>query len=65
MRTTFNLDDDFLRFAQKFTGVAEETELVHEVFKALIERESSRRLGSLGRTMPSLKSIPRRRVRAH
>jgi len=63
MRTTFALDDDLVPIAQEFTGVAEKTALVREALKALIERESARRLPSLGGTMPGLKNIPRRRVR--
>ncbi len=65
MRTTLALDDDLLRIAQEFTGVEEKTALVREALKALIERESSRRLASLGGTMPKLKKIPRRRVASH
>ena len=63
MRTTLVLDDDLLRIAQEFTGVAEKTALIREALKALIERESARRLASLGGTMSKLKSVPRRRVR--
>jgi Arc/MetJ family transcription regulator len=62
MRTTIALDDDLLRVAQEFTGVAEKTTLIREALKALIEREGARRLASLGGTMPGLKRIPRRRV---
>jgi Arc/MetJ family transcription regulator len=62
MRTTVALDDDLVRIAQEFTGVAEKTALIREALKALIERESARRLASLGSTMPGLKAIPRRRV---
>jgi len=62
MRTTVALDDDLVRTAQEFTGVAEKTALLREALKALIERESARRLASLGGTMPRLKNIPRRRV---
>jgi Arc/MetJ family transcription regulator len=62
-RTTVALDDDLVRIAQEFTGVAEKTALIREALKALIERESARRLASLGSTMPGLKAIPRRRVR--
>jgi len=61
MRTTLALDDDLIRIAQEFTGVEEKTVLVREALKALIERESSRRLASLGGSMPELKNIPRRR----
>ncbi len=63
MRTTLALDDELVRLAQEFTGVAEKTALVREALKALIERESSRRLASLGGSMPTLKKIPRRRNR--
>ena len=56
------LDDDLVRLAQEFTGVAEKTALVREALKSLIERESSRRLAALGGTMPELEDIPRRRV---
>jgi Arc/MetJ family transcription regulator len=62
MRTTIALDDDLLRTAQEFTGVSEKTALLREALKALIERESARRLASLGATMPHLKNIPRRRA---
>jgi Arc/MetJ family transcription regulator len=62
VRTTLALDDDLVRIAQEFTGVAEKTALVREGLKALIERESARRLAALGGTMPELEDIPRRRV---
>jgi Arc/MetJ family transcription regulator len=61
MRTTIALDDDLIRTAQEFTGMNEKSALIREALKALIERESARRLASLGGTMPALKSIPRRR----
>ncbi len=62
MRTTLALDDDLVRLAQEFTGVAEKTALVREALKALIERESARRLAALGGSMPGLKNPPRRRM---
>jgi len=65
MRTTIALDDDLLRTAREFTGVAENTALVREALKALIERESARRLASLGGTMPELNAIPRRRAKSN
>jgi Arc/MetJ family transcription regulator len=61
MRTTVALDDDLVRTAQEFTGVAEKAALLREALKALIERESARRLASLGSTMSAVKNIPRRR----
>jgi Arc/MetJ family transcription regulator len=63
MRTTVALDDDLLRAAQEFTGLEDKTPLLREALKALIERESARRLAALGATMPKLKKIPRRKAR--
>jgi Arc/MetJ family transcription regulator len=65
MRTTIALDDDLIRTAQEFTGVEEKTALIREALKALIERESARRLAALGASMPRLKNIPRRRPARH
>jgi Arc/MetJ family transcription regulator len=64
MRTTLALDEELVRIAQEFTGVSEKTALVREALKALIERESARRLASLGGTMQELKDVSRRKVRA-
>jgi Arc/MetJ family transcription regulator len=63
MRTTVALDDGLIRIAQEYTGVAEKTALLREALKALIERETARRLASLGGTMPRLKNTPRRRTK--
>jgi len=65
MRTTLALDDDLVRIAQEFTGISEKTALIREALKALIERESTRRLASLGGTMPRLRNIPRHRNGDH
>lgn len=62
MRTTINLDDHLLREAQRLTGMKERTALVHEGLRALIERESARRLVRLGGTEPDLQPAPRRRA---
>lgn len=64
MRTTLALDDDLLAKAESYTGLTERTALVREALKALIERESAKRLARLGGTEPRLKAIPRRRARA-
>jgi Arc/MetJ family transcription regulator len=61
MRTTIAIDDDLIRNAKDFTGIEEKTALVREALKALIERESARRLAALGGSMPEMKDIPRRR----
>lgn len=61
MRTTINLDDELISAAQDITGIQERTALIHEGLKALIARESARRLARLGGTAPKLQPIPRRR----
>lgn len=62
MRTTLNIDDQLLAEAQRITGVSEKAALVREGLRALIERESARRLARLGATEPQLKPVPRRRT---
>jgi Arc/MetJ family transcription regulator len=62
MRTTLALDDDLLAKAQAYTGLKEKSALVREALKALIERESARRLARLGGSEPNLRSPPRRRA---
>jgi Arc/MetJ family transcription regulator len=61
MRTTVTLDDDLLAQAQKYTGLTEKSAVVREALRALVERESARRLARLGGSEPDLRSIPRRR----
>ena len=60
MRTTLNIDDQLLHEAQRITGVTEKAALVREGLRALIERESARRLARLGGSEPQLESLPRR-----
>jgi Arc/MetJ family transcription regulator len=62
MRTTLALDDDLLAEAQRLTGMTEKTALVREALRALIERESARRLARLGGSEPNLGAVPRRRT---
>lgn len=62
MRTTLALDDELISQAEAFTGVKEKSVLVREALKALIERESARRLARLGGSEPRLKPIPRRQT---
>ena len=61
MRTTINLDDDLLATAAKLTGITDRTPLIRESLKAIIARESARRLALLGGSMPELQLTPRRR----
>jgi Arc/MetJ family transcription regulator len=61
MRTTLALDDELVAKAQAFTGLTETSSLVREALKALIERESARRLARLGGSEPDIKAPRRRR----
>jgi len=61
MRTTIALDDELVAKAQALTGQKEKSALVREGLKALIARESARRLSQLGGSEPQLEPIPRRR----
>jgi Arc/MetJ family transcription regulator len=61
MRTTLALDDDLLEKAQAYTGLREKSAVVREALRALIERESARRLARLGGSEPDLLAAPRRR----
>lgn len=62
MRTTLAIDDELLDRATALTGVKERAVLVREGLKALIERESARRLALLGGSEPGLLPVPRRRA---
>jgi Arc/MetJ family transcription regulator len=62
MRTTLALDDDLLATAERYTGLKEKSALVREALRALIERESARRLAALGGSEPDLKPVPRRKT---
>lgn len=62
MRTTLTLDDELVAEAQALTRLKEKSALVREALKALIERESARRLARLGGTEPDIVAPPRRRL---
>lgn len=62
MRTTINIDDELLAKAAKLAGPMDRTAMVSEGLKALIERESARRLARLGGTQPKLNAARRRRL---
>lgn len=61
MRTTVNIDEKLLKEAQRMTGVTERTALINEGIRALIARESARRLARLGGSDAGAKAGPRRR----
>jgi Arc/MetJ family transcription regulator len=60
MRTTINLDEHLIEEAQRVTGTTERTALIHEGLRALIARESAKRLARLGGSQRRL-TTPRRR----
>jgi Arc/MetJ family transcription regulator len=61
MRTTINIDEELLAKASKLAGPLDRSAVIHEGLKALIERESAKRLARLGGTQAELKPAPRRR----
>jgi Arc/MetJ family transcription regulator len=61
VRTTVTLDDALLAQAQNLSGLKDRGILLREALRALIERESARRLSRLGGSEPQLEDIPRRR----
>ena len=60
MKIIMNIDDKLLAKAQQLTGITEKSALIEEGLRALLERESARRLARLGGTEPQLRAIPRR-----
>ena len=62
MRTTVNIDDELLAKATKLAGPMDRTAILSEGLKALIQRESAKRLARLGGAQPELKVAPRRRL---
>ena len=62
MRTTLNIENKLIEKAAKLTGVKEKTSLVRLGLKALIGRESAKRLAKLGGTEKKIKEIRRKRV---
>ena len=62
VRTTLNLDEALLARAHELSGIAERTALIHEGLRALVARETARRLARLGGSEPGLDLAPRRRT---
>ena len=61
MRTTVTIDDKMMTNAQRLTGLTGKSEILRAGLKALIERESARRLARLGGSDPDAVAAPRRR----
>jgi Arc/MetJ family transcription regulator len=62
VRTTLALDDELVAEAQRLTGTTEKNAPVRQALRALIERESARRLAQLAASEPDAKPVPRRRT---
>ena len=54
MRTTVTIDDDLLEKAASLIRIEEHPALIREALRALIERESARRLARRGGSQPDL-----------
>jgi Arc/MetJ family transcription regulator len=63
MRTTVTLDDDLIKRAEELTGLTERSAILREALRALVSRESARRLILLGGSDPDAKAAPRRRFK--
>ena len=64
MRTTVTLDDELLAKAEQLCGHLERSALLKEALRALVQRESAKRLAALGGSEPALETIPRSRSAA-
>ena len=64
MRTTVTLDDELLAKAEQLCGDLERSALLKEALRALVQRESAKRLAALGGSEPALETIPRRQSAA-
>jgi len=64
MRTTVTLDDALLARAEQLCGDLERSALLKEALRALVQRESAKRLAALGGSEPALQPIPRRQTAA-
>ncbi|MPZ52927.1 MAG: hypothetical protein GEU79_09385 [Acidimicrobiia bacterium] len=63
MRTTLNLNEELIQEASRLTGIDRKTALIHEALKALITRESARRLAAIGGSDPLATAGRRHRTR--
>ncbi len=61
MQTTLVLDDELIAQARHLTGLKDTSALVREALKALVQRESARRLAHLGSSDTDARAPPRRR----
>jgi Arc/MetJ family transcription regulator len=62
MKAKIELDDELIQTAQKYFRKKNLSALLNEALKDLIHMETSRRLATLGGTMPNLEKIKRTRA---
>ena len=60
MHITLTIEDELLKESQRLTGITDQSALVREGLRALVERESALRLARLGGTEPGLDRQQRR-----
>jgi Arc/MetJ family transcription regulator len=61
MQITVALDDELVAKAKAYTGLSDGALVLDRALRALIERESARRLADAGGSEPNLTDVPRRR----
>jgi Arc/MetJ family transcription regulator len=64
VKLEIEIDEDLWVKARRLSGIRSKAALIEACFKALIERESARRLAARGGTEPRLVGVSRRRLRA-
>ncbi len=62
MRIAIEVDDVLLERARLYSGIQDDSLLIHEALKVLIEREAARRLTAFGGSEPGARCISRRRM---
>jgi len=62
MRIVLEIDDKLLQNAARLLNVSDYSTVINAALKALVERESARRLVNLGGSDPYIDQVPRRRT---
>lgn len=65
MKITVEIDDDLWGKAKRLSGTREDAALIAAGMRALVERESARRLARLGGSESGIRRVPRRRTLRH
>jgi len=62
MRIALDIDDKLFQDAARFLGTSDHSTVINAALRPLVERESARRLASLGGMDPKIDYVPRRRA---